>query len=130
MSFLILSVILQLILLTARTKKKSEGDGDGGVTHLRTTRFDRILLSCLISALALGVASGVSSLIARGGDPGLPDFRDGIYCLLNHGTVVKIISREMYIFLRACNDLSMFSWGLLISTVALILSRIQYRQPS
>ena len=115
-----LSLIVQMIFAIIGNKK-------GEQTNIfKSSTFDKLLIWCLTIAILLTIVSGFSDLLTDGN----PKYRDGIYCLVNHNTVVKTISLGTYFYLVVCNYLTMFCGTLIFSTLLLIITRIQHYKQS
>ena len=110
------SLIVQTLFSIIRKQKKEKTDA------VTSSFFDKLLLWCLTVTILLTIMSGFCGLLAGGN----PEYRDGLYCLVNHNTVVKTISFGMYVYFVVCDYLTMFCGALIFSTLLLIITRIQH----
>lgn len=71
--------------------------------------LDYCLIISSIVARCVAVFGFVAILIAGGG----PEEIDGVYCIVNHGDIVRTVTEGAYIFFLVC-EVMIFTFGLLI----------------
>ena len=71
--------------------------------------LDYCLIISSIVARCAAVFGFVAILIAGGG----PEEIDGVYCIVNHGDIVRTVTEGAYIFFLVC-EVMIFTFGLLI----------------
>lgn len=91
----------------------------------------RFLDYCLsISSLVARCASvfGFAAILIAGGTP---QEIDGVYCVVNHGDIVRTVSEGWYLFLLVC-EVFIFTFGLLIfsSLMAMRIRKLYVMQKS
>lgn len=111
------SVMIQGILSGA-----FRSDGDNNCTEPKRG-FGRLLSFAGIFAVIVAMASGASLIVAGGG----PEMQDGIYCIVNHGDVVRTVSKPWFIFLSVCEYACFYCMLLVFSTFMLKRVRSLWR---
>ncbi len=111
------SVMIQGILSGA-----FRSDGDNSCTEPKRG-FDHLLSFVGIFAFIVAMAGDVSLYVAGG----RPEMQDGIYCIVNHGDVVRTVSKPWFIFLSVCEYACFYCMLLVFSTFMLKRVRSLWR---
>lgn len=113
------SVVLQVFLSGVISKNSMTNENEEPV---KRTRFDLAVSISQITSFLVSTVGFISILLAGGS----PEIVNETYCLVEHGEVVRTVSKNWFVYLSVCEYCLQFFGILVFSTLMFSMIRALY----